>query len=134
MSEKKEFVPLESEDAFEEDWKEFNKKKKTEGETLKFALKREGEAVGYWRALFREDGVAYLKRLLVKKEFRGKGYGRLLAEHFEEKARERKSRVAWVMTFDKNENVDFYENLGYELSAEAEEVGVIILTKRLTSK
>ncbi len=67
--------------------------------------------IGYISTIIYEGNVAELRDLVVKKEFRNKGYGRLLAEKAITWCRKNRIRKMYALAFPKNEA--FYKRLGF---------------------
>lgn len=47
-----------------------------------FVLLKEGKLIGFFRESGRPDGYTMLEEFVIKKQYRGKGYGSLLLEFF----------------------------------------------------
>lgn len=126
-----EFVPLTKQHDFSKDWEKFNLSKNIEKKHLGYVLE-DGGTVGYWRGVFKpEYGTAYLKKLMVKEERRGRGYGAALMKHFEKTAKELNCPLLWARTSPENKNVEFYEKMGFFVAQRMDDIKIIIVVKKL---
>jgi GNAT superfamily N-acetyltransferase len=74
-----------------------------------------GYLLGFDHVTFFANGrVGWVEEIMVRTEFRRRGVGKLLMEHFEERARSRGAKLVALAT---RRAGDFYQALGYEDSA-----------------
>ncbi len=56
-----------------------------------------------------------IERIYVKKEYQGRGLGKMMLEHALELARQAGKKFAWLGVWEKNENaIRFYQRLGFQ--------------------
>lgn len=85
-----------------------------------YVMKEENEIIGTFtikEMLVDEKEVTSVWYLMIKKEFRGKGYGRKLLEHLNDVCKE--YNQIYLVT----EHVDFYEKIGFKFIKEVEHNG-----------
>ncbi|MEO5963825.1 MAG: GNAT family N-acetyltransferase [Candidatus Limnocylindrales bacterium] len=82
-----------------------------------FVLRSDGRPAGCGGILFvTEEGEAYgeIKRMYVRDEFRGSGYGRRILAHLAEHARSRRITLLRLETgIDQREAIGLYEAVGF---------------------
>lgn len=78
-----------------------------------FVFSSEGEVIGVV-GLEELHGTAHLVRMVVLKEYRGKGIGRRLVDHVEAEARQRSLSKVWLDTSTQlPDSMAFYARIGY---------------------
>jgi GNAT superfamily N-acetyltransferase len=92
----------------------------TEYSPVNFFLRDQGDEVLGGLLSFVWGGVLYVRILWVAETLRGRGFGRRLLEAAEQRALERGCRHVFLDTFT-FQAPGFYEKLGYEIYARAED-------------
>ncbi len=65
-------------------------------------------------AIFRSDRLIYVNELVVLPKLQGRGIGRTMMEHVEDRAREEGIEIVKLQVWDNNEAaIGFYESMGY---------------------
>jgi len=101
------------------EWGRFNKEKGYLWKEKKysFAVFENNKVIGYIEFKI-NGGAGYLSQLLVLKESRKKGAGKILMDKFEEFLKKYKCHKAYLETSEKHkEALKFYKKLGYKVEA-----------------
>ena len=79
-----------------------------------FVLRSEGAAAGCGGILFVDDLYGEIKRMYVRPQFRGSGFGTRVLEHLEERARSRGIGLLRLETgIHQQEAIALYEGMGF---------------------
>ncbi len=90
--------------------------------TTFYFLQKENKTIGYMK-LNEEDSQSEkmstycyeIERIYLKKEFQGKGYGRVLIEKAIQVAISKKKKEVWLGVWEKNPDaIGFYKKMGFE--------------------
>lgn len=103
-----------------QEWNNFFKEKclVNNQEKIYFLAKHKDRTIGA-AVLKIRDFAAKLEELLIEKEYRGRGFGEMLINEVENKARERGCQKMVLETFDiHKESLKFYQERGYDIIAE----------------
>jgi len=81
-----------------------------------YLLFHEGEAVGYIALVPERDKRSmFLSKIYVRKDLRGKGFGREALGHAEKLCRERDLPKLWLTVNKQNsDSIDWYQRMGFE--------------------
>jgi ribosomal protein S18 acetylase RimI-like enzyme len=95
----------------------------------------EGEELKGTARIRIDEGVVYIETIIVAKDNRGNGLGKLLMSKVEEIARNKGAHKIYLDTGNGWSSVDFYKSSGYEITAELKDhyhrQDFIIMTKNL---
>ena len=80
---------------------------------LVYVLWDEGKIVGVLRYSLFWQSIPFLDLLYIDGDYRGKGYGRQMMEHWESVMRVMKYKYVMLSTQEDETAKDFYEKLGY---------------------
>ncbi len=78
-----------------------------------FVAEHKGELVGFLR-LSRREGCFWAEELFVKREFRGRGIGKMLVSRAEEYARERDNTMYLIVLPQNQSALSFWVHMGYD--------------------
>jgi len=77
-----------------------------------FVLREKGELVGIISLITDVSGVAEIRDEVVKQEYRGKGYGKILIAEVVKLAKKRKIRKVFALTFPRYQKL--YADIGFK--------------------
>lgn len=77
-----------------------------------YVLLIDGQPKGFY-VFVNDDQMAYLAQIFVDSEIRGKGYGAVLLEHFEQRAAEVATELVLDMSDVNTQALNFYQAKGY---------------------
>jgi ribosomal protein S18 acetylase RimI-like enzyme len=84
-----------------------------------FAVKIDGEAIGYYGVCKKEDGSLFLSKLYLRSDMRGKGLASLMFKEVKRIARECGSETIWLTVNKGNTHaISVYKKFGMRLIRE----------------